>query len=77
MSTEWNRDEDGKPGARLVRNQPEPTARGWVWTHRVSFDWPQRGYTYVSIRDCGDYVFEACNLYSTNGELIKAEDDGA
>lgn len=50
---DWSHDEDGQPGATLLRTQPELTPRGWVWTQRIFIDWPTPSHTLIYIRDDG------------------------
>ncbi len=57
MASEWNPAEDLRAGAKLLREQPETTARGKVWTQIVWFDWHgTRAYTQLTIRDCSEEI---------------------
>ena len=53
MATEWSPGEDLRPGAQLLRDQPEKTARGPVWTQLTWFELDgAKCYTQLTIRDC-------------------------
>ena len=57
MATEWTPGEDLRPGAKLLREQPETTGRGKVWTQLVWFELDgSRCYTQLTIRDCSGEV---------------------
>jgi len=57
MASEWNQAEDLRAGAKLLRQQPELTPRGAVWTQVVWFEWQgARAYTQLTIRDCSSGV---------------------
>lgn len=52
MASEWNPAEDLRPGTKLLREQPEKTARGFVWTQLTWFELDgAKAYTQLSIRD--------------------------
>lgn len=71
---DWTRDEDGKPGAQLLRTQPELTSKGWVWTQRIVIDWPTPSHTLIYIRDDGgQYLFDHGKVFP----LRQTEDDAA
>ena len=78
MDTEWSPGEDLRPGAQLLRKQPEVTARGRVWTQLVWFEIHDgyldgRFYTQLMIRETsGDLLID-------NGRIwpVVVEDDGA
>ena len=72
-TSEWSRDEDAKPGAQLLRIQPEITSRGKVWTQRIFVNWPSEGHTQLIIRECsGDILVDHGRIYP-----IRQEDDSA
>ena len=73
MTGDWSNAEDRRPGLALVKPQPEKTARGKVWTQLVTFHWPERGYTQMTIREVGDqYLFNHGRIYP-----IPQDEDGA
>lgn len=73
MATEWSPAEDLRPALPLLREQPEHTARGDVWTQIVVFPWPAPGYTQMTIRDCsGEFLIGHGRVYP-----LTLEDDGA
>lgn len=40
MASDWNKREDQQPGQQLIRQQPEATTRGLLWTQLIEIDWP-------------------------------------
>lgn len=53
MLSDWSAGEDLRPGTRLLRTQPEVTARGRVWTQITWFELNgSKCYTQLTIRDC-------------------------
>ena len=58
MLTEWSAGEDLRPGTRLLRDQPETTTRGKVWTQLTWFELDgTKAYTQLTIRECsGEYL---------------------
>lgn len=71
---DWSPAEDMRPAIPLTGEQPEKTARGFVWTQIVVFPWPAPGYTQMTIRDCGgEYLLGHGRVYPPRAE----EEDGA
>lgn len=57
MAIDWSPGEDLRPGAKLLREQPEKTARGLTWTQVVWFELDgAKCYTQLTIRDCSGEV---------------------
>jgi hypothetical protein len=55
MAAEWTPSEDLRPGAKLLREQPEKTPRGLVWTQLTWFELDgTRAYTQLTIREVSD-----------------------
>jgi hypothetical protein len=55
MAIDWNPGEDMRPGAKLLRKQPEVTPRGNVWTQLTWFELNgAKCYTQLTIRECSD-----------------------
>lgn len=74
--SEWSPAEDLRPAISLLKDQPEKTSRGDVWTQVVCFNWPAPGWTYMTIRQCsGDYLLGHGRVY----EIPKPDEneDGA
>ena len=70
---DWSPAEDLRPGPTLVREQPEKTPNGDMWTQVVTFNWPAPGYTQMTIREWGNtYWVGHHRVYQ-----IDLEDDGA
>lgn len=73
MAAEWTPGEDLRPGPKLLREQPEMTARGKVWTQLTWFELDgARCYTQLSIRDVdGDVLVGHGRIWPVT------EEDGA
>lgn len=71
---DWSPGEDLRPAIPLVRQQPELTAKGYVWTQIVVFPWPAPGYTQMTIRDCGNQLLIG---HGRVYPLVVEEEDGA
>ena len=73
MAGDWSPGEDLRPGTRLLRDQPELTARGKVWTQIVWFELNgTKAYTQLTIREvAGDYLIGHLRIWPI------VEDDGA
>ena len=58
MASDWNPSEDLRPAPKLLRTQPETTARGSVWTQLTWFELDgAKAYTQLTIRECsGEYL---------------------
>ena len=70
---DWSPAEDLRPGPRLIREQPEQTPQGRMWTQVVTFHWPAPGYTQMTIREDGEtFCIGHHRVYH-----IDTEDDGA
>lgn len=50
---DWSPAEDMRPAIPVFKDQPRLTAKGYVWTQFVTFQWPAPGYTQMTIRDDG------------------------
>lgn len=62
---DWSFAEDRRPGMQFLRTQPERTMRGEIWTWLVTFDWPSRGYTQMTVRDCsGEIIVDHGRIYA-------------
>lgn len=70
---DWTPAEDLRPGVPLLKEQPEKTLDGKVWTHVVAFNWPAPGYTQITERWDGTLVPDHGRVYA----LPELEDDGA
>lgn len=56
---DWTIEEDGRAGAALIRQQPEITPRGRLWTQLIEVNWPTEGRTQLMIRECsGDILID-------------------
>jgi hypothetical protein len=73
MLSEWSPGEDLRPGTRLLRNQPEKSARGLVWTQITWFELDgAKAYTQLTIREVsGDYLLGHGRIWPV------ADEDGA
>lgn len=73
MAAEWTPGEDLRPGAKLLREQPEMTARGKVWTQLAWFELDgAKCYTQLSIREVsGDVLVSHGRIWPVT------EEDGA
>jgi hypothetical protein len=72
--SDWSFAEDMRPAVPLLKEQPEKTPRGDVWTQIVCFNWPAPGYTQMTLRDCaGDLLIGHGRVY----EIPKSDEDGA
>ena len=75
---EWSPGEDLRPGMRLLRDQPEITTRGRVWTQLIWFELHDgeldgRFYTQLMIRETsGDLLIDTGRIWP-----VVTEDDGA
>ena len=70
MLSEWSAGEDLRPGTRLVREQPEVTARGRVWTQITWFELNgAKAYTQLTIREVsGEYLLGYGRVYPISEE---------
>ena len=50
MGVEWTPEEDRKPGFPFLRQQPEQTELGSVWTQIVSFQMDSLPLSYTQMR---------------------------
>jgi hypothetical protein len=72
VMSDWSPAEDLRPAIPLLKEQPEKSPRGDVWTQVVVFPWPAPGYTQMTIRDCsGEYRIGHGRVYPLD---IEAED---
>jgi hypothetical protein len=81
MAIEWTPGEDLRPGRSFVRDQPEKTGRGDIWTWIIAFGSTElkpsnpsvRCYQQFQVRDCsGQYITTEGRIYSPESE--EAED---
>ena len=79
----WSKEEDRQPGKQIIRVQPEMTARGEIYTQRVTYwhrqlkpDEPDfECSVLIKIRKCaGDYLFDHGTVWPVRRE---DENDGA
>jgi hypothetical protein len=71
---DWTPAEDMRPALALLKQQPEKTSGGDLWTQVVVFNWPAPGYTQMTIRDCaGDLLVGHGRVYP----LTIESEDGA
>lgn len=84
MAAEWTPGEDLRPGAQFIRDQPEKTGRGEIWTWIISFrsaelkpsDPNIRCYQQFQVRDCsGQYITTVGRIYSPS--TVGESEDGA
>lgn len=70
MAAEWTPGEDLRPGAKLLRTQPELTARGKVWTQLVWFELDRaKCYTQLTVRDCsGEWLIGHGRIWPVTDE---------
>lgn len=50
MAAEWTPEEDCRPGFPFLRQQPEQTEHGSVWTQIVSFQMDELPLSYTQMR---------------------------
>jgi hypothetical protein len=75
MATDWSVEEDMQPGALLVRDNPEVTPRGNVYTWLVEMQWPTPSKTQLYVRDCGDILVSHGRIFPLVS--TRADEDGA
>jgi hypothetical protein len=84
MATDWTDAQDRKPGSNFLREQPEKSGRGPIWTWVISFrsaylkphEPDVLCYQQFQIRDCsGQYITTQGRIYTPPRK--EEEEDGA